>query len=83
MRCPFYGKHAVPWLPLIDSGGNQCALILDSFSPCFMEVTMQAPPEADECILLTGLEKLHQIGLREAARWRSERAAFIDKGPRA
>jgi hypothetical protein len=54
MSCPFYGKHAVAddRFPLIDSGGNQCALILDSFAPCVMEVSLAREPDAAKCGLL-------------------------------
>lgn len=36
-NCPFYGCHDAMGL-LIDSGGNQCALISESYSPCKMEL---------------------------------------------
>ena len=35
-RCPFYGFHYAMGA-LIDSNGNQCAMIVDSYSPCQME----------------------------------------------
>lgn len=41
-KCPFYGfSHPLP--VLMDQGGNQCALITTSFSPCQMEINDQTP----------------------------------------
>lgn len=38
--CPFYGFHA--WQSMfMDQTGNQCALLIDSYSPCQMEVRNQ------------------------------------------
>lgn len=37
-RCPFYGMHALPEFgTLLTQGGNQCGLIIESYSPCRME----------------------------------------------
>lgn len=59
-HCPFYG-HAVGgflWLTdsdqaalltLIDSRGNQCALVLDAYSPCYMEIE-GVMPDWKECL---------------------------------
>lgn len=49
MNCPFYGRHFVegrfvpgsgPALPmaLLNSEGNQCALVTTSFTPCYLEI---------------------------------------------
>ena len=53
--CPFFGKSAVPLSPddasrgsLIPSGGNQCALVTESFRPCYLEVRGD-PPELEAC----------------------------------
>lgn len=35
--CRFYGKNGMFGM-LIDQGGNQCALIIESYSPCAMEI---------------------------------------------
>lgn len=42
MNCPFYGRAlwesiTAPFL-LVDTRGNQCALITDAHSPCAMEI---------------------------------------------
>ena len=59
-RCPFYGfgrfgyKEAAK--TLMDSKGNQCALIVTSLHPCDMEV-LGIAPNWDECsIKATGGE---------------------------
>ena len=45
MNCPFYGRHMYiqgirgqghPFL-LVEQKGNQCGLIVNSYSPCWME----------------------------------------------
>jgi hypothetical protein len=42
--CPYYGYHAVPeFQRLASQGGNQCGLIVESYSPCRMEVDGQLP----------------------------------------
>ena len=40
--CPFYGFHAAREM-LIDSEGNQCALITKRYSPCQMGIRDQIP----------------------------------------
>ena len=50
---------------LIDSGGNECALILLSYSPCAMEMDGEEP-DAAVCSLAVGAERIH--ALVEAAR---------------
>ena len=43
-RCPFYGFYMHPVMSLmVSQGGNQCALITDSYAPCRMEVSDQTP----------------------------------------
>jgi hypothetical protein len=42
LGCPFYGKNGM-FGTLIDQGGNQCGLILDSYSPCGMEIAGDIP----------------------------------------
>ena len=54
-RCPFYGFHQSPGL-FMDSRGNQCALITDSYSPCRMEVVGD-PVDWDECPITTEDDK--------------------------
>jgi hypothetical protein len=61
MSCPFYGKsHAALQTAgvLMDQGGNECALIFDSYAPCRMEMAGLAPDWAS-CPLR---EQLHMIG---------------------
>jgi len=41
-RCPFYGFNGMFGV-MMDSEGNQCALINDSYSPCQMEIQDQRP----------------------------------------
>jgi hypothetical protein len=49
MQCPYYGRHATANLKLlIDSHGNQCALIVERFAPCYLAVDGQAP-ELEAC----------------------------------
>ena len=41
-KCPFYGFNGMYGM-FMDSEGNQCALITDSFSPCQMEMAEKTP----------------------------------------
>ena len=59
--CPFYGRtfvqgrfvpghgtsRALPFA-LINSGGNQCALVTDGFAPCYLEIEAQ-PVDWRQC----------------------------------
>lgn len=50
-QCPFYGFYTSHNAKaLIDSQGNQCALITSSYSPCQMEMRNQTP-SWNECPL--------------------------------
>lgn len=64
-RCPFYGYHAVKLKRegtasgyvetarpgfLVPQGGNECALITETFSPCRMEM-QGLEPELEQCEL--------------------------------
>lgn len=50
-RCPFYGFYMSPiGNILIDSKGNQCALIIRSYSPCKME-TLEQTIDWNKCLL--------------------------------
>ena len=40
--CPFYGFYMAPGA-LLDTEGNQCALLTDSYSPCQMQVYGELP----------------------------------------
>lgn len=46
-QCPFYGFRGMFGV-LMDSKGNQCALITESYSPCQMEMREQQP-DWSEC----------------------------------
>ena len=46
--CPFYGFHA-GFGALIDSEGNQCALVEDACSPCYLEMRGKIP-SINNCI---------------------------------
>lgn len=55
MSCPFYGRHASAEFGefgLVPSNGNQCAVIVRSFAPCMMEVSLGREPDARACDLL-------------------------------
>lgn len=41
-KCPFYGFVGLGGI-FIDQNGNQCAFIVDSFSPCSMEMNGEIP----------------------------------------
>lgn len=57
--CKFYGCHAVlPMRLLIESRGNQCALITTAYAPCQMEV-QGLVPDWSRCPLNT--DELGQI----------------------
>lgn len=56
-NCPFYGRALFtsfagapdrPRFLLIDSRGNQCALVTDAHSPCMLEIAGQ-PVEWRDC----------------------------------
>jgi hypothetical protein len=57
MGCPFYGKSGVANHVLIDTGGNQCALILESHTPCMMEVILNQEPDWETCPLIQKIER--------------------------
>jgi hypothetical protein len=50
MNCPFYGRAlyqkgvfgGTPFL-LLDTEGNQCAIVIDSHAPCQMEIHGEVP----------------------------------------
>ena len=51
MSCKFYGAAAAAVLnTLIESGGNQCALITEAHAPCRME-TAGLDPDLEACEL--------------------------------
>lgn len=59
MNCPYYGKNGMFGV-LIAQGGNQCALILKSYSPCAMEMD-GAVPDAAVCPLAAGAVQIHDL----------------------
>lgn len=62
MNCPFYGRAMYQtrlFLPprpflLLDTKGNQCGIILNSHSPCRMEIAGETP-DWRECVLVKDL----------------------------
>jgi hypothetical protein len=51
MKCKFYGAAAsIKQELLIDTGGNQCALIVEAHAPCRMEIAA-LDPELEACEL--------------------------------
>ena len=46
--CRFYGMNGMAG-KLIPQGGNQCALIINSYSPCWMETEAQTTPDEANC----------------------------------
>ena len=51
-ECPFYGFARLEDA-LMDSRGNQCALAVDSFSPCRMEAYKKESPCWEKCFYNT------------------------------
>lgn len=50
MACPFYACNLAPNFGLVENrGSNQCALITDEHSPCYMEVFEKRSPDWIEC----------------------------------
>lgn len=60
-NCPFYGRHMyIPQVTsggrpfpfiLMSQGGNQCALVINSYAPCWME-THNQPIDWKQCPLV-------------------------------
>ena len=57
--CRFYGKNGM-FGQLVDQGGNQCGLILDSYSPCQMEMSDEFP-NLQACALAGKVRQLIQL----------------------
>lgn len=57
MNCPFYGRalygRVVPPIKflLLDTEGNQCAIVTDHHAPCYMETDGKVPDWKD-CYLV-------------------------------
>jgi hypothetical protein len=75
MSCRYYGKNGM-FGRLIHQGGNQCALIVDRYAPCQMEVPPrvpgleQEPPEAPDetvCLIVARARQIH--GLVDLLEW--------------
>jgi hypothetical protein len=47
--CHFYGRHMASVGVMVESGGNECALITSSFAPCSMELN-HAEPRWELCL---------------------------------
>ncbi len=82
MSCPFYGNSASRVsFGLIASGGNQCAIIVDSYAPCVMEVAMKKPPDAATCPLLKIAARARERGIMNARLREEYEALERAKGP--
>jgi hypothetical protein len=51
MSCVFYGKSGVANFMLVETHGNQCALVVTSHHPCAMEMEGVAPDDK-QCPLI-------------------------------
>jgi hypothetical protein len=60
--CRFYGKNGMfhEHFGLVDQGGNQCGLILDSYSPCRMEI-LGDKPDLVRCPVGANVRRLIRI----------------------
>lgn len=59
--CVFYGKSGLlksldPEHPLVPTGGNQCALLVDRYFPCCMEVEGQVAKGGTCPVIVAALE---------------------------
>lgn len=59
MSCRFYGKNGM-FGQLIDQGGNECGLIITSYSPCAMEMDGSAPDE-NTCSVVARARQIHKL----------------------
>jgi len=64
--CPFYGFYKTGSI-FMDQEGNQCPLILNSYSPCQMEID-RINPDWEKCLLnnpkfMSQLEKFAEVFL--------------------
>jgi len=69
--CPFYGFHLARGM-FIDSKGNQCAVIINSYSPCQMGMAGQTP-NWSECGFNT------EESRRSMAKYANELVVFPDE----
>jgi hypothetical protein len=80
-RCPFYGKSGLAGV-LWDSGGNQCALIVDRHAPCMWAI-MGLRPDWERCKFI--LRQVEEGGREPADREKARRmldaaARLLDSG---
>jgi hypothetical protein len=68
VSCPFYGKHATKAFGLVDQGGNQCAILLSAYAPCYMEALQHKSADAGACELLAAADSRYAWERQEAAR---------------
>lgn len=73
MSCPFYGKNGM-FGRLLDSGGNQCALIVTSYAPCVMQMDGEEP-DGKTCTVVARARQIH--GLVECAK-HADRPDFLE-----
>jgi hypothetical protein len=68
MKCPFYGRAAMKLTnAIVPQGGNQCALVISAYAPCYMEALHQKEPDAEACELLVSVESRYEWERRVAA----------------
>ena len=82
MSCPFYGKFAgVATGDIVPQGGNQCAIIVRSHSPCVMETSLGMEPDAKTCELLSAAGLLREVYATYAERAQAAHAGKVAKAP--
>lgn len=69
-NCPFYGRSALAFPILANSHGNQCAIEIDSNSPCIMELAPDGP-DWRRCPLLAQCFYPEGNDVR-SAKWRTQ-----------
>jgi hypothetical protein len=63
VSCPFYGKHADAHATnmIVEQHGNECAILVASYSPCLLDI-VGISPNASDCALLKAASMVyHQI----------------------
>ncbi|HTB10968.1 MAG TPA: hypothetical protein VK752_05330 [Bryobacteraceae bacterium] len=82
MSCPFYGKYAgMTTTAIVEQLGNQCAIIVRSYSPCVMETSLGVEPDASKCELLNAAGLLREVYATYARRAEAAAAAAALKVP--
>jgi len=58
-KCPYYGFYLSRGI-MVDTYGNQCALIINSYSPCQMEMNKENP-DWNKCSFIGNKERIELI----------------------